>query len=109
MEADLGFLYESLNVTGTTLHLRAWLTIPVLLWKKKRMSVLERCANQFETGFTSQALVALQAMRNCASDARASPRLMSGTIVNSSAVTPLRSTVKSSDSVVTDGGLKLYC
>ena len=32
------------------------------------------------------------AMRNCATDARASPPLMSGTILNSSAVTPARST-----------------
>ena len=32
------------------------------------------------------------AMRNCATDARASPPLMSGTILSSSAVTPARST-----------------
>ena len=31
------------------------------------------------------------AMRNCTTDARASPPLMSGTILNSSAVTPARS------------------
>jgi len=44
-----------------------------------------------------------------ASDARASPPLMSGTMLNSSAVTLSRLTVYSSTSRVVSGGVKLYC
>jgi hypothetical protein len=55
------------------------------------------------------AFLGIHSRRHCASEARAGPPPMSGTMLSSIVVTPSISTVYSSRSLVVAGGLKLYC